>query len=257
MLRLAPGPGLAIVFKATRRAPPGRAKAAPSAAAPQAASARVVAVQQPRSALSRVSGGGRADRVAARIAGPVTSTGNRARTYVMAAAATQRLQMIAAARTAGLRRIAGGELPRQSTPHLIALAASARLTPPNARLPAIALARPAFGPRAPIASRQPALPANLPIARVAVANLAGPRRAMVAALPARHGAAPGFSRTVRAAQAKATAGDVYLDKTLVGYRLAAAITAEQSRAAARPNAASASFNTSMAVLRPSGFGAGQ
>jgi hypothetical protein len=59
---------------------------------------------------------------------------------------------------------------------------------------------------------------------------------------------------VRQARSKAAAGDVYLDKALVGYHLAAAITAEQTRAAARPNISGSSFNSSMAALRPSGAG---
>jgi hypothetical protein len=59
---------------------------------------------------------------------------------------------------------------------------------------------------------------------------------------------------VRQPQGRSAAGHVYLDKTLVGYHLAAAITAEQTRAAARPNVSGASFNSSMAALRPSGAG---
>jgi len=66
--------------------------------------------------------------------------------------------------------------------------------------------------------------------------------------------APGLHRTVRPPRSQSAAGDVYLDKALVGYHLAAAITAEQSRAAARPDISGASFNSSMAALRPSGAG---
>ncbi|MDP9055896.1 MAG: hypothetical protein M3N34_00990 [Pseudomonadota bacterium] len=66
--------------------------------------------------------------------------------------------------------------------------------------------------------------------------------------------APGFHRTVRQPQSTSAPGHVYLDKSLVGYHLAAAITAEQTRAAARPNVSGASFNSSMAALRPSGAG---
>ncbi len=65
---------------------------------------------------------------------------------------------------------------------------------------------------------------------------------------------PGFGQTVRPPAAGPTAGDVYLDKALVGYHLAAAITAEQTRAAGRPNIAGAGFNSSMAALRPAGTG---
>ncbi len=68
------------------------------------------------------------------------------------------------------------------------------------------------------------------------------------------GAAPGFQRTVRQAATTAPAGNVFLDKNLVGYHLAAAITAEQTRAAGRPNISGSSFNSSMAALRPSGAG---
>ena len=67
-------------------------------------------------------------------------------------------------------------------------------------------------------------------------------------------ALPGFNRTVRAPESKAAAGNVYLDKALVGYHLAGAITAEQTRAAARPSISGASFNSSMAALRPTGTG---
>ena len=69
-----------------------------------------------------------------------------------------------------------------------------------------------------------------------------------------HDAAPGFARTVHQAPRQAAPGNVYLDKTLVGYHLAAAVTAEQTRAAARPNGWGASFNGSMAALRPAGAG---
>ncbi len=64
--------------------------------------------------------------------------------------------------------------------------------------------------------------------------------------------APGFNRTVRQHRGAAPAGHVYLDKALVGYHLAAAITAEQTRAASRPNISGSAFNSSMAALRPSG-----
>ena len=63
---------------------------------------------------------------------------------------------------------------------------------------------------------------------------------------------PGFHRTVKQTPTTAAAGDVYLDRALVGYHLAAAITAEQTRAAARPSISGSSFNSSMAALRPSG-----
>jgi hypothetical protein len=66
--------------------------------------------------------------------------------------------------------------------------------------------------------------------------------------------APGFHRTVHQSRAGATVGDVYLDKALVGYHLAAAITAEQTRAAGRPSISGAAFNSSMAALRPAGAG---
>ena len=62
----------------------------------------------------------------------------------------------------------------------------------------------------------------------------------------------GFHRTVKQTRATRAAGDVYLDRALVGYHLAAAITAEQTRAAARPSISGSSFNSSMAALRPSG-----
>jgi hypothetical protein len=65
---------------------------------------------------------------------------------------------------------------------------------------------------------------------------------------------PGFGQTVRPPAAGQTAGDVYLDKQLVGYHLAAAITAEQTRAAGRPSISGAAFNSSMAALRPAGAG---
>jgi hypothetical protein len=65
---------------------------------------------------------------------------------------------------------------------------------------------------------------------------------------------PGFGQTVRPPAAGQRTGNVFLDKQLVGYHLAAAITAEQTRAAGRPNISGSSFNSSMAVLRPSGAG---
>ncbi len=80
-------------------------------------------------------------------------------------------------------------------------------------------------------------------------------RSALAAPPMQHDVVSGLRRTVRPPQVKAAAGDVYLDKALVGYHLAAAITVEQSRAASRPNTASAGFNTGMAALRPTGWGA--
>ena len=69
-----------------------------------------------------------------------------------------------------------------------------------------------------------------------------------------HSAGPGFHRTVHQPRAAAPVGNVYLDKTLVGYHLAAAITAEQTRAAARPSISGSGFNSSMAALRPAGAG---
>lgn len=66
--------------------------------------------------------------------------------------------------------------------------------------------------------------------------------------------APGFNRTVRQERGAGAPGHVYLDKALVGYHLAAAITAEQTRAASRPNISGSGFNSSMAALRPSGAG---
>lgn len=65
---------------------------------------------------------------------------------------------------------------------------------------------------------------------------------------------PGFGQTVRPPAAAQAAGNVFLDKQLVGYHLAAAITAEQTRAAGRPNISGSAFNSSMAALRPSGAG---
>ena len=92
------------------------------------------------------------------------------------------------------------------------------------------------------------------------ATLAVARSSFVGGLPKmagpapQHADAPGFHRTVRHRRSAAGAGDVYLDKNLVGYHLAAAITAEQTRAAARPGISGSGFNSSMAVLRPAGAG---
>ncbi len=72
--------------------------------------------------------------------------------------------------------------------------------------------------------------------------------------PPQQPSALGFHRTVRQPQARAAAGHVYLDKTLVGHHLAAVITAEQTRAASRPDISGARFNSSMAAFRPSGGG---
>lgn len=89
---------------------------------------------------------------------------------------------------------------------------------------------------------------------IAASNISTRARHQIATAPTQPAITPGFHRTVRQPQAKAAAGNVYLDKTLVGYHLAAAITAEQTRAAARPNFSGTNFNSSMAVLRPSGAG---
>lgn len=98
---------------------------------------------------------------------------------------------------------------------------------------------------------------NVPTNRASPALVAGSsarhwHSGVLSSLPAAD--APGFHRTVRQARGTASAGDVYLDRNLVGYHLAAAITAEQTRAAARPGISGSSFNSSMAALRPSGAG---
>ncbi|MDE2302436.1 MAG: hypothetical protein KGK11_07725 [Sphingomonadales bacterium] len=61
-------------------------------------------------------------------------------------------------------------------------------------------------------------------------------------------------RSVRIAPSVPAMGDIYLDKALVGHHLAAAISAEQARAAGRPGATATRFDTTMAVLRPAGAG---
>jgi hypothetical protein len=91
-------------------------------------------------------------------------------------------------------------------------------------------------------------------ASIAMAGIVAGRAHRIAAPPLPQAVAPGFHHTVRQPQGKAAAGDVYLDKALVGYHLAAAITVEQTRAAARPNTSAARFNSGMAALRPAGAG---
>lgn len=129
---------------------------------------------------------------------------------------------------------------------------------PGARAPAVIAV---LGPRlaAPVGQRLAARAAMRSDTPYRMASPTAPAPATGArhrhAVPAgQQTTAPGFHRTVRPPQSKPAAGHVYLDKALVGYHLVAAITAEQTRAAGRPNISGSSFNRSMAALRPSGTG---
>lgn len=180
-------------------------------------------------------------RTLARLAG-----GNRSSPYVALAG------LAPAARFVGAGRNGTGPAP-------LARARRVPFVPAvTARLPAMLAWRDAVG-SAPSGARLAASTTALAgasrrIASIALPSIAARARHHAAAPTPQPAATPGFQRTVRQPQAKAAAGHVYLDKTLVGYHLAAAITAEQTRAAARPNISGSLFNSSMAALRPSGAG---
>jgi hypothetical protein len=192
--------------------------------------------------------------------------GDRTRVLTRRAAVANRAVMNAGMGPAGLRRTMIATRAAGVPARAKAVGAGSKLVA-EPRLRNFVLAQPAprpgraahgltasigAGPRLLARTAQTNAPHRGPsfVAPVIVARL----RQHVAVPVPQQAEAPGFHRTVHQSRAGATVGDVYLDKALVGYHLAAAITAEQTRAAGRPSISGAAFNSSMAALRPAGAG---